>query len=68
MSLVIEKGVPLPPRRERVGGLAATLRALAVGDSFVYQTNRGIGHVAKRAGIVVATRKVEGGYRIWRLA
>ena len=38
MNIKIEKGIPIPTDRGK--GLKATLRKLAVGESFIYPANR----------------------------
>lgn len=79
MTYKIEDNVPVPA----VGGwgklnkLYDTLSALEVGQSFVWdmsETNMKMSsaqaRIHERAGtlrIKVTTRKVEGGYRIWRV-
>lgn len=65
----IERGIPIPPKGGERTGLTATLRALDVGDSFLIANEkerlRAL-HFASRAGVKIATRKVEGGIRVWR--
>lgn len=68
--LVIEKGVPIPKRRQN--GFAATLRAMEVGDS-VLVSLAGRASAASVFGRFrpkeFTTRKEgDGGLRIWRTA
>ena len=70
----IEKGIPVPPpKRELRSGVYAVLRSLDVGDSFVARGKqdsvRGMACMAgKKYGRKFATRVVEGGVRVWRVA
>ncbi len=64
---------PLPPRGN-VDGVYCALRQLEVGQSFIvpftgaqYQRH-GLYTSAKRVGIKVTTREVEGGFQVWRTA
>ncbi len=70
MSYVIEKDVPMPstPVRYKTG-MAATLKAMQVGDSFVSPKVGGVHAEAKRHGIRVAIRREgDGTWRVWRFA
>lgn len=73
MELKIEKGVPLPPKASARPRNAIYYR-MEVGDS-VLVPNRvhdrvasTVSYVAKTTGFKFATRKVEGGIRVWRTA
>ena len=70
MVYTIEKGVPMPAGSKSTTGLAATLRRLEVGDSFVCDKTDGtIRAAANQVRIKVAIRKHDGGgYRVWRKA
>ena len=66
----IDKGIPIPAGRSTTyGGVAAVLRTLKVGDSIFFPgASSTISHAAYThlgAGSY-ATRKEEGGYRVWR--
>lgn len=69
MSIVIEKGIPIPPQRAKDGSLRAEMAKMEIGDSFVYK-NRGHAFMAaKRFGFKIQTRALpDGTYRIWRIA
>ena len=68
MTIKIEKNVPMPSRNSRSRGLASALRALEIGDSFVYHRQSGFAKLLKFLGIKIATRKQpDGTYRIWRI-
>ena len=67
--LKIEKGVPIPKARTRTH---YPMKEMEVGDSF-FIASEGFLNIpsrvipqAKRLGIKVSTRQVEGGYRVWR--
>ena len=71
MKITIEKNIPAPVRGQRAFGLTATMRAMEVGDSFLVATDAerlSVCSTARYAGIKVASRKVDGGFRIWRLS
>jgi hypothetical protein len=76
-EFVIERGVPLPPARygRKPGSFMETVRSLNVGDSFVV-TGKHQDVVASTCRVVrgrmndgrnYATRKVDGGVRVWRI-
>lgn len=71
-ELKIDKGIAIPPRRERIG-MAATLRRMEVGDSMLIAKEMcGDKNIARMAGYALGigcyvTRKVDGGVRIWRI-
>ena len=67
--LKIEKGVPIPlGKTKRI----YPLKEMEVGDSIFIPSDgfinicARVNPQAKKLGIKVATRKVEGGYRVWR--
>ena len=68
-ELKIEKGIPIP---EGVGsGCIATLRAMKIGDSFLFPLSKrtSISGQAMRAGVKIITRAVDGKQvRVWRIA
>ncbi len=69
----IDKDIPIKPyRRGRTGMFTEALRAMDVGDSFLLTENPASDrHTAKRAakrmGIKLTSRTVEGGIRVWRI-
>lgn len=68
--MVIEKDVPIPPKHARAQGVAATLSRMQKGDSFLLDSEDACRHahgVAKRNGMKITTRKVEGGWRVWKI-
>lgn len=64
-TLVIESNIPLPePER---GLFATTFKKMKVGDSVLFPGERkSYSSLAKQLGGTVATRKEEGGIRVWR--
>ena len=73
----IEKNVPVAASTQ--GGIVYPFRDMEPGDSFLVPTERAGGNhmntprraatqYAKRHGIKLVTRKVDGGLRIWRVA
>lgn len=79
MTYKIEDGVPLDKRHSRgeLNELTETITALQVGQSFVWPCDHlGMQRASLQARIhergkyykvKLASRKVEGGYRIWRI-
>jgi hypothetical protein len=71
----IEKDIPLPPRKSSSGRTAKyPWRWMEVGDSFLVpglerasQFSGRAGKTARTLGIKIATRKVDGGVRVWRI-
>ena len=60
----IEKGVPLPPDRQK--GLLHTLRRMKVGDSIVIASIANIHNAAVKANISIAARtQKDGTVRVW---
>jgi hypothetical protein len=73
-SIKVESGIPLPPTNStHQSGVSNTLRTMKIGESFLYRglpvTVRIIANrISKEAGgRKFATRKVEGGLRVWRI-
>lgn len=65
----IDKGIPLP---DAWPGFVRTLRALGVGDSFQVEdpgltTPHTIYSLARREGLRVSVRQMDGGIRVWRV-
>lgn len=65
-GIVVEKGVPLP--EPRTTGLMDALRALEVGESFLYHC-----HIKDRANRVpgrkfACRKRPDGQWRVWRTA
>lgn len=79
-AIHIEAGVPLPPRNYNRPSSAKNnnpIRQMAVGDSFFYPTTEfgqpSVNKLYARIKAVhgkgsAAIRRVEGGYRAWRIA
>lgn len=78
MGIVIDSGIPIAPKhssrgREGSGKYEAATK-LQVGDSFLLQTRNEcysalcfLTRCQRLKGNRYTTRKVEGGYRIWRI-
>lgn len=70
----IEKGVPLPPKKSGGRGRKHPFYEMEVGDSvLVVGKERNIvsglvGNPSRKYGFKFATRAVEGGVRVWRIA
>ena len=67
----IEKNVPMPTARRYTKGLAATIRRMEVGDSFVIEKARRctVYIIAKKLGDrKLSVREVDGACRVWRIA
>lgn len=70
----IEKGIPVPKRIER-GGRSPLypFKEMGIGDSIFIPGDRSKhptnwhGYYAKRTGFKFVIRKVEGGFRVWRV-
>ena len=67
----IEKGIPVPPRAKRLHtGRAALLRSLNIGDSVLLEGERNNIVMGAQYALGVgnyACRKVDGGFRVWRI-
>lgn len=72
----IEKGLPIP---KKIGGFGAPIKfgllmEMEVGDSILFDDVKTAAaatsrlRTAKLQGFKFCVRKVEGGYRVWRLA
>lgn len=68
MSIVsIDKGIPMPEGWSKFGN---TIREMEVGDSVLLTDQRDVSNLqssAKRIGLRMTSRKVEGGWRVWRI-
>lgn len=62
----IESGTPLRSGYGLGGMLRSTLRRMKPGQSFAWHEHTLVYRVAAEMGVKVATRKVDGGYRVWR--
>lgn len=73
---VIEKDIPLPVSRAvgRPRGSKYPVVHMQVGDSFVVpgrsqkQVSAAVRTEAKKHGVKLSTRKLDGGVRVWRVA
>lgn len=62
----IEQGIPLPKRIQKPSELQVGLLAMRPGQSFIWSNNRSPYIVAKRLGLKISIRKIDGeGYRVW---
>lgn len=71
ISITVEEGIEIPKRYGRESELTKVLRALKVGQSFVvddFRIRAIVTTAAIRYGVKITTRKVDEGYRIWRIA
>ena len=70
MKINIDTNIPCPAGRQRLEGIRATLKRAFIemnpGDSFVYKDNKSLYDAAVQAGVEITTRKVDGGYRVWK--
>jgi len=71
MNVVIEKNIPLPPKKTRSmkGNFHSLLKSMSVGDSFAvkkdYEANRAQS-LAKYYGYKLTQRKLDdGSFRLW---
>lgn len=71
-ELKIEKGVPIPPAKQKSTGRMALLRAMKKGDSVFVKSNNAsnlyTGAKMAWGKDCYAIRKERDGYRIWRTA
>lgn len=71
MAFEIEKGIPLPEMpKGKLSGLTAALRSMTPGDSLLVvdcKSSRVGAIISQLKELKFATRKVDGGRRIWRL-
>lgn len=67
----LERGVPLPPKSGKPGGLTDTIRKMKEGESFVIPPGRHVADVwpiAKHLGVKLTSRRQpDGSTRIWRI-
>ena len=74
MTILIEKGIPIPEvtSGHRPGELTTAILALEIGDSFYYTKGRSLATMvsvlAKRKGRKFITRQEGDGARVWRTA
>jgi hypothetical protein len=70
MKIQIETNIPCPTGRQRLEGIRATLKRTLLemqsGQSFTYKDNKSLYDAAKQAGVEITTRKIDGGYRVWK--
>jgi hypothetical protein len=69
-DLSIDKGIPMPEERSGWGKFGNTIREMEVGDSVLVTEQRDVPNLqasAKRIGLRMTSRKVEGGWRVWRI-
>lgn len=69
--MVIEKGVPRPTQCSLRGKWKRIAQQMDVDDSVLLDSEReanSLRHALIRAGRNTSLRKVEGGWRVWRLA
>ena len=70
MKPTIDTNIPCPPGRQRLDGQRATLKRtlleMATGDSFTWKDNKSLYDAAEQAGVAITTRKIDGGYRVWK--
>ncbi len=68
---MIEKGIPIPPKKYHGGPKRGPGHAMEIGDSILFATRKEANNVAValgRAGKKGSQRKVDGGWRVWRIA
>lgn len=69
-ELSIQKGIPLPPKSSGWGKFGNTIRLMEIGDSVFVDDKRDVANLmssGKRIGLGMASRKVDNGWRIWRV-
>ncbi|HKQ24128.1 MAG TPA: hypothetical protein VJT81_06765 [Burkholderiales bacterium] len=65
----VQRGIPLPPKKNG-SKTKYPIDQLQVGDSFYVEglkNSGGMNNLAKRRGMKIATRHVDGGLRVWRI-
>ena len=70
MEFEIEKNIPIPNRRQKSSKYYLDIYSLEIGDSIFCQTEnmaKAIFLKLKRHGFNPTRRKVEGGFRVWRI-
>lgn len=74
MQIVIEKGIPVPQMKGRPKSeMTLIFEAMQPGDSFFVKMNRTklhgqLSYMRRKNGFKFATRTIEDGVRVWRLA
>lgn len=66
----IEKNIPIPPVTPgRNPELAKTLGSMEIGDSFAYNTKfkPQVARFAAKTSRKFTVRRIEGGWRVWRI-
>lgn len=70
-GILIESGVPLPPKRDGLSQYSTALKAMKPGDSFAisYSKQAAVRLQAKKLGVKITLRRTtaEGEARVWRL-
>jgi len=71
MSIVIERGIPLPPDISKIGDLTKTLSSMEIGDSILITSNQRSAQSAAskyghQNGKRFTSRTMNTGLRIWR--
>ena len=70
MKIEIDKTIPCPTGRQRLDGIRFELKQALLkmnpGDSFTHPDNKSLYDAAKQAGVAITTRKIDGGYRVWK--
>jgi len=71
-DISIEKGIPMPRPNHRggYGKFGNIVREMEVGDSVLVTKQRDVANLmssGKRIGLGMSSRKVEGGWRVWRI-
>lgn len=78
-DLKIEKGLPIPAHPKRGSGITCALRKMSVGDSFLVPADdidiklqstitAQCSQFARNKAFKFTTRRVEGGYRVWKIS
>ena len=68
-ELVIEKNVPVPPKK-KINTRWSIAENMEIGDSVLVATQMdslSLHNYCRRKGFRSTSRKVEGGYRVWRI-
>lgn len=69
-NISIDKGIPMPEQRSGWGKFGNTIREMEVGDSVLVTEQRDVANLmssGKRIGLGMSSRKVENGWRVWRI-
>lgn len=72
LQLAIEDGIPIPPATTRQGSNITLLKSMKPGQSVFFgaadvKKATRFYRVAKKIGVPIVIRKVEGGMRMWRI-